>query len=92
MKPLKKAVARPIKCHSTERQNMDVALTNSIIHTASALAQARTSEAVNISVLKQAMDTQEITAATLLEAVQLPTPAPALATSGSLGTLVNTFA
>ena len=67
---------------------MDVALTNSLINTATALASAKTSDTVNMAVLKQAMDIQEVAAATLLEAL----PQPALATSGTLGTQVNTFA
>ncbi|MFY3385462.1 YjfB family protein [Paracidovorax sp. MALMAid1276] len=67
---------------------MDVALTNSLINTATALASAKTSDAVNMAVLKQAMDIQEVAATTLLEAL----PQPALATSGTLGTQVNTFA
>ncbi len=67
---------------------MDVALTQSIVNTATALASAKTSDAVNVAVLKQAMNMQEATAATLLEAL----PQPALATSGTLGTQVNTFA
>lgn len=71
---------------------MDVALTNSIINTATALASAKTSDAVNIVVLKKAMDMQEMAATTLLEAVQQTLPPQALASSGTLGTLVNTFA
>ena len=67
---------------------MDTALTNSIVNTATALASAKTSDAVNITVLKKAMDVQEVAAATLLQAL----PQPALATSGTLGTQVNTFA
>lgn len=67
---------------------MDVALTNSIVNTATALASAKTSDAVNVTVLKKAMDMQEVTTATLLQAL----PQPQLATSGTLGTQVNTFA
>lgn len=67
---------------------MDTALTNRIVNTATALASAKTSDAVNITVLKKAMDVQEVAAATLLQAL----PQPALATSGTLGTQVNTFA
>lgn len=71
---------------------MDVALTNSIINTATALASRETSDAVNISVLKKALDIQASSAATMLQALpQMPTQ-PALATSGTLGTQVNTFA
>jgi len=67
---------------------MDVALTQNIVSTATALASAKASDAVNITVLKKAMDLQETTAAVMLEAVQQT----ALATSGTLGTQVNTYA
>lgn len=69
---------------------MDVALTQNIVSTATALASAKASDAVNITMLKKAMDLQETTAATMLEAVQQTTPQ--LATSGTLGTQVNTYA
>jgi hypothetical protein len=53
-----------------------------------AAAQAATADAVNIRVLKKALDLQAATAATLLQALpQLP-----LASSGSIGTKVNTLA
>lgn len=71
---------------------MDVALTNSIVNTATSLASAKTSDALNMAVLKKALDSQATTAATLLDAVQQSLPQPALATSGALGTQVNTFA
>lgn len=72
---------------------MDVALTNSIVNTATAMASAKTSDAVNMVVLKKALDMQAVSAATLLEAVQQTMPQqPELATSGTLGTQVNTFA
>jgi hypothetical protein len=67
---------------------MDVALTNSLVNTASSLASAKTSDAVNVVVLKKALDIQAVAAATLLDAL----PQPALATSGTLGTQVNTYA
>ncbi|AVS74741.1 YjfB family protein [Paracidovorax cattleyae] len=69
---------------------MDVGLTQSIVNTATAMASQKTSDAVNITVLKKAMDIQKSSAAQLLEA--LPQPQPQLATSGSLGTQVNTYA
>lgn len=69
---------------------MDIGLTNSIVSTATAQASQSTSDAINISVLKKALDLQANAAATLLQA--LPQPQPALATSGSLGTQLNTFA
>lgn len=71
---------------------MDVALTNSIINTATALASAKTSDAVNVTMLKKALDMQEATATTMIDAMQQSMPQPALATSGTLGTQVNTFA
>lgn len=67
---------------------MDVALTNSIVSTATALASRETSDALNIHVLKKALDIQATSAATLLQAL----PQPQLATSGTLGTQINTFA
>lgn len=71
---------------------MDVALTQSIVSTATAMASAKASDAVNMTVLKKAMDMQETSAAILLEGVQATAPQPQLANSGPLGTLVNTFA
>ena len=61
-----------------------------IVNTASAVTNAKTSNAVGVAVLKKAMDTQATAAATLLQA--LPSPQPALASSGTLGTQVNAFA
>lgn len=67
---------------------MDIALHNAIVSTATAQASRATSDAVHLHVLKKALDTQTTAAATLLQAL----PQPALATSGTLGTQVNTFA
>ena len=78
-------ISQGIKPHGF---TMDVALTNSIVNTATALASAKTSDAVNVTVLKKAIDMQEVTTATLLQAL----PQPQLATSGTLGTQVNAFA
>ncbi|MDD2545825.1 MAG: putative motility protein [Burkholderiaceae bacterium] len=69
---------------------MDIALTNSLVNTATAQASRQTADAVNIGVLKKALDIQASAAATLLQA--LPPAPPALATSGPLGTQVNTYA
>lgn len=69
---------------------MDTALTNRIVGTATALASQSTSDALNVRVLKKALDIQASSAATLLQA--LPQLQPTLATSGSLGTQLNTFA
>ena len=71
---------------------MDVALTNSIVNTATALASAKTSDALNMVVLKKALNMQAASAATMLDAMQQSMPQPALAASGTLGTQVNTFA
>ena len=71
---------------------MDVALTNSIVATATNLASAQTSDALNMAVLKKALDVQASSAATMIDAMQQSMPQPALATSGTLGTQVNTFA
>ena len=71
---------------------MDVALTNSIVSTATNLASAKASDALNMVVLKKALDMQAVSAATLLDAMQQSMPQPQLATSGTLGTNVNTFA
>ena len=50
--------------------------------------QMQLAQDVQTSVLKKALDEQASAAATLLQAL----PQPALATSGTLGTQVNTFA
>lgn len=71
---------------------MDVALANNIVNTATALASAKTSDALNMVVLKKALDLQAVSAATMLDAMQQSMPQPALATSGTLGTQVNTYA
>lgn len=71
---------------------MDVALTNSIVNTATNLASAKTSDALNMVVLKKALDMQAVSAATMIDAIQQSMPQPPLATSGTLGTNVNTFA
>ena len=71
---------------------MDVALTNSIVNTATSLASAKTSDALNMVVLKKALDIQASSASTLINEMQQSMPQPALATSGTLGTNVNTFA
>ena len=69
---------------------MDVALSNTIIQTATHLASAKQSDAVNIAMLKKALDMQETAAATMLDT--MVQSMPQLATSGSLGTQLNTFA
>lgn len=71
---------------------MDVSLVNNIVNTAASLASAKTSDAVNITMLKKALDMQEATATTMIDAMAQSVPQPQLATSGTLGTQVNTFA
>lgn len=71
--------------------SMDIALTSAIVHTATSMSQQETSQAVQVSVLKKAMNANAAAVATLLEGVQ-PQAAPALATSGALGTQLNTYA
>mgnify|MGYP001483853588 CR=1 FL=1 len=70
---------------------MDIALTSAILHTASAMAQQETTQAVQVSVLKKAMNANAAAVATLLDGVQPPAN-PALASSGTLGTQLNTYA
>ena len=68
---------------------MDISMTNRIVSTATAQASQSTSDAINIRVLKKAIDIQANAAATLIQAIpQVPT----LATSGNLGTQLNTYA
>ncbi len=69
--------------------SVDVGLSQSLVNTATAMASQKTSDAVNLTVLKKALDIQKSSAAQMLEA--LPQPQQ-LATSGSLGTQVNTYA
>ena len=71
---------------------MDVSLVNNIVNTAASLASAKTSDAVNITMLKKALDMQEATATTMIDAMAQSVPQPQLATSGTLGTQVNTYA
>lgn len=68
---------------------MDVALTNSIISTATAMTNRETSDAIQTKVLKKAIDIQAASAATLLQG--LPQQ-PSLATSGPLGTKLHEIA
>ena len=59
------------------------------VQSATSATAASASDAVNVLVLKKALDIQAVAAATLLQS--LPQP-PALASTGSVGTRVNTFA
>jgi hypothetical protein len=67
---------------------MNIAST-AAVQAATADAQPTTADAVNIRVLKKALDAQAQAAAALIQS--LPEP-PALAADGSVGTQVNTFA
>ena len=58
------------------------------VQSATAAAQGQTADAVNMLVLKKALDTQAAAAVTLLQAL----PQPQLATQGSVGTQLNTYA
>ncbi len=61
----------------------------SIASASSQIAQQRTAQQAEVLVLKKAMEVQEAGALALLQA--LP-PVPQLATEGTLGTQVNTYA
>ena len=72
---------------------MDTSMTNSIVSTATALATQKNSDALNIRVLKKAIDIQSDTAMALISSLPQPQQVQtALATSGNLGTQLNTFA
>ena len=60
----------------------------SAVQAATSAAQADTADSVNILVLKKALDMQATSAMTLLQAM----PQPTLATVGTVGTKLNTFA
>lgn len=61
---------------------------NTVVGNASNAALGTAQGSASISMLRKSMDLQESTAAQLLQAL----PQPALATSGSLGTQLNTYA
>lgn len=61
----------------------------SVAAASSQIAQQRTAQQAEVLVLKKAMELQESGALALLQA--LP-PVPQLATEGTLGTQVNTYA
>ena len=58
------------------------------VQSATTAAQAPSADAVNMLVLKKALDTQAAAAITLLQAI----PQPPLASQGTVGTKLNTFA
>jgi hypothetical protein len=59
------------------------------VSAATQAAQSPTADAVQMNVLKKALDTQTAAAATLLQGIP---QAPQLATEGSVGRHVNTYA
>ncbi|MEI8159210.1 MAG: YjfB family protein [Burkholderiales bacterium] len=67
--------------------NMNVSSTTTTQVTTS-LGQSDTVDAVSIAVLRKALDLQGSSAVALIQAL----PQPSLATQGSVGTKVNTFA
>ncbi len=58
------------------------------VQTASGLAQTKQSDALNMLVLKKALDMQASSAASLLQAL----PQPPLAPQGQVGSKLNTYA
>ena len=66
---------------------MDVSSTNNIVITVVATMVQEQSVAINVAMLKKSMDMQASASAALLQMLD-----PPLATSGSLGTQLNTFA
>lgn len=65
-------------------------LSNTVVANAGAADLGTVQGAASLMVLKKALHAQEGTAAQLISA--LPPTQPALATSGSVGTQLNTFA
>ena len=63
-------------------------LSASIVNAAVNAEHASVAQQASLMVLKKAMDLQAVSAATLIQAL----PQPALATSGTVGTLVNAYA
>lgn len=66
---------------------MNISSTTSV-QAATSAASSDTADSVNILVLKKALNIQATAAMTLLQAL----PQPPLATEGSVGTQINTFA
>ena len=58
------------------------------VQSATTAAQTQSADAVNMLVLKKALDTQAAAAISLLQAI----PQPPLASQGTVGTRLNTFA
>lgn len=66
---------------------MNISSTSSV-QAATSAASSDTADSVNILVLKKALNMQAATATILLQAL----PQPPLATEGTMGTQINTFA
>ncbi len=66
---------------------MDVSSTNNIVNTVISTMVQEQSVAINVAMLKKSMDMQASASAALLQMLD-----PPLATSGSLGTQLNTYA
>lgn len=64
-------------------------MSSAIVNTATQMASAQNSDSVNVLVLKKALDQQKASANTLLDTLL---PSTGLATSGTVGTQVNTWA
>lgn len=71
---------------------MNVALSSSITQTAVDMAGQKNSDALNVRMLKKALDTQALAAADMIQSMRQSMHQTPLATSGSLGTKLNTFA
>lgn len=64
---------------------MDISATNALVNATTQRMQSQVAQTAQLMVLKKAMDMQGVGAMTLLQSLPL-------ATSGTLGTQVNTFA
>lgn len=68
---------------------MDIGAVNSIVATASSLDQLNVQSQVSTAVLRKTLDVNESQAASLIAMID---KSPALATTGSVGTRINTTA
>ena len=62
------------------------------VQAAMAVSDAQNMQAVQVTVLKKALNIEAASAQALLQALPQPTPALPLATQGNLGTQVNVMA
>lgn len=70
---------------------MDTSLANAIVGASTTAVQQQISSAVQVNMLKKTLDNKAATATQLLQAIP-PVPSTTLASSGPLGTQVNTYA